>query len=123
MKTKLEMAHEYALEMLKRGDPEWRIVTDAWNLADAMWIENNEREDNDIQGLSQEEWKPDWSQAPDNANYWAMDKDGDCYWYENMPILKRVYWLSINLMPNLYNSAPSFDYTGYWKESLRERPE
>ena len=39
MKTKLEMAHEYALEMLKRGDPEWRIVTDAWNLADTMYLE------------------------------------------------------------------------------------
>lgn len=26
-------------------------------------------------------------------------------------------------MPNLDNSAPSFDYTGCWRDSLRERPE
>lgn len=63
MKTKLEMAHEYALEMLKRGDPEWRIVIDSWNLADTMYLENAERENIVCQDLSQEDWQPDWSQA------------------------------------------------------------
>lgn len=45
MKSKLEMAHEYALEMLKRGDPEWRIATDAWKLVDAMLDEFESKQD------------------------------------------------------------------------------
>ena len=28
-----------------------------------------------------EEWQPDWSQAPDWAVAWAMDMSGECYWH------------------------------------------
>lgn len=121
MKTKLEMAHEYALEMLKRGDPEWRIVTDAWNLADAMYLENAERENIVCQDLSQEYWQPDWDKAPEWAKWWAMDADEECYWFENEPEIESVTWFPINVSE--VGRAPSFDYTGNWKESLRERPE
>ena len=120
MKTKLEMAHEYALEMLKRGDPEYRIVTDAWNLADAMYIENTERKSNVSQELSQEEWQPDWSKAPEWAKWWAMDADRSCYWFSNKPTMESVTWWAITY--SIADLAPSFDYDGNWKDSLRERP-
>lgn len=41
---KAKMAHDYAIEMLKRGDPERRIAFDAWTLADAMQAEADNRE-------------------------------------------------------------------------------
>lgn len=41
---KAKMAHDYAIEMLKRGDPERRIAFDAWTLADAMQAEADKRE-------------------------------------------------------------------------------
>jgi len=28
--------------------------------------------------------RPDWSTAPDWANYWALDTDG-FFWFENKP--------------------------------------
>lgn len=43
MKSKLDMAHEYALEMLKRGDSEHRIPLAAWTLADSMQAEADKR--------------------------------------------------------------------------------
>ena len=110
MKTKREMAHEYALEMLKRGDLEWRIVTDAWNLADSMHLENAERENNVSQGLVKEEWQPDWSQAPfQDISEWYKKENGQ---YE---------WAGYNQYGKFTANAPSFGYTGNWKDSLRER--
>lgn len=123
MKTKLEMAHEYALEMLKRGDPEYRIVTDAWNLADAMYIENTERENIVSQELSQEEWQPDWSKAPKWANWWAMDIDKRAYYFKSKPYLGSSVWLMKNVCDYDSSIAPSHNYQGDWKDSLRERPE
>lgn len=29
----------------------------------------------------------DWSQAPAWANWWAVDPDGICHWFDNEPIL------------------------------------
>ena len=120
MKTKLEMAHEYALEMLKRGDPEWRIVTDSWNLADAMHLENAERENIVSEDSSQVEWQPDWSQAPDNVNYWVMDKDGESYYFEDKPVMKSATWMATT---NSVIVPAHSNYQGDWKDSLRERTE
>ena len=121
MRNKLEMAHEYALEMLKRGDPEWRIVTDAWNLVDAMHLENAERENIVCQDLSQEEWQPDWDQAPKWANWWVMTSKGVPIWIDSEPRISDngLYWC----LPRGNTEAPSFNYQGDWKDSLRERPE
>ncbi len=34
--------------------------------------------------------RPDWSQAPTWANWWAVDPDGICHWFDNEPILTDV---------------------------------
>lgn len=37
--------------------------------------------------------KPSWDQAPEWANYLAMDADGTWYWYKNQPELNvSGYW-------------------------------
>ena len=33
--------------------------------------------------------QPDWSGAPDWANFWAVDSDGYAYWYRDQPIFDR----------------------------------
>lgn len=36
--------------------------------------------------------EPDWSQAPDWANWWAVDADGDAFWYESEPRQGKDHW-------------------------------
>ena len=106
MKTKLEMAHEWAM---KHGDAETvgsrqNMIKYAWEYADAMQVEADKREckertdvlltkDKDGNclhfhhefghkkcmdcGASLEEWQPDWSQAPDGYDYWVATADHD----------------------------------------------
>ena len=126
MKTKLEMAHEYAKIMLdamvnKNIDLESydEIAYDAFLLADAMQAEADKRENNVSQELSQEEWQPDWSKAPKWANWWAMDESGESYYFKSKPDMLSTIWMSTvngNVVPTQSN------YQGSWKKSLRERP-
>ena len=39
-----------------------------------------------IAALQSDPGDPDWSQAPKWANYYAIDDDGQCFWYENEPV-------------------------------------
>ena len=61
--------------------------------------------------------KPDWSTAPEWAQYWAIDDNGDAYWYGKKPDRGDGEWRSDgNLSEDLDNRAP------FWKESLEKRP-
>ena len=94
---KAKMAHDYAIEMLKRGDPERSIAFDAWTLADAMQAEADKREkeesekkradiremlkanntfvEREGQHFDDVEWQPDWSQAPMGFNRFVVGSD------------------------------------------------
>ena len=83
MKTKLEMAHEYLLRF------SGTTVADAWEYADAMQVEAEKREKQNkdefyanladpMKKVREQEWQPDWSQAPDVATYWTMRQDMEC---------------------------------------------
>lgn len=61
------------------------------------------------------EWPgPDWSQAPDVSHFtrdridgWRMGQQGIAFW----------------LLPDgIWGQAPSFNYPGHWRDSLRRRP-
>ena len=39
-----------------------------------------------ITALQSDPNAPDWSQAPEWAEWYAIDADGQCFWYENEPI-------------------------------------
>lgn len=123
------MAHEYALELLKTthanhgylGEMEIEHIKDtAFALAEAMQAEAEKRK-------PKEEWQPDWSQAPDNlVRYFAVDESGRGGWFITKPKLCSDHWYwsdwSERDGKDNYDHAPSFGYTGNWKDSLRKRP-
>ena len=82
-----------------------------------------------MEGCGKEEWQPDWSQAPEWANWWAMDGfSKKANWYIDKPYLDddsdvESEW-NIDLKANTetYMESLSFGYQGHWKDSLRKRP-
>ena len=145
MKTKLEMAHEYLLRF------SGTTVAEAWKYADAMQAEADKREKegaaqrrkkiremlNDANTFVEregqhfddvEEWQPDWSQAPDNlVKYFAVDENGRGGWFISKPTLCSDHWYWSDFEErddnDNYDHAPSFGYTGDWRNSLRKRPQ
>ena len=157
MKTKLEMAHEYAIALIN-SDCEMqfdKFIRLCWDYADAMQAEADKREckertdvlltkDKDGNclhfhhefghkkcmdcGASLEEWQPDWSQAPDSlVKYFAVDKNGRGGWFISKPTLCSDHWYWSDFEERVdndnYDYAPSFGYTGDWRNSLRKRPQ
>lgn len=61
--------------------------------------------------------KVDWKHAPKNARWWAIDADGQAFWYCTPDIAPFTnFWHAEQL------KAPSFDYQGDFKASLTLRP-
>lgn len=128
MKTKLEMAHEYAIALLRSdsGNMEFdKFIQLCWNYAEAMQAEVDKRL---AETTCKEEWQPDWSQAPEWANWWVAtaNQGGEItggWFYENEPEF------GLGCGPSTYHSVgcmviltDSFGYTGDWRDSLRKRP-
>ena len=133
---KAKMAHDYAIEMLKRGDPERSIAFDAWTLADAMQAEADKRKSKPelpslqqtfIDGVEQpryapscDEWQPDWSQAPMGFNGFVVGSDGGYGFFTNMePQLQDDFWFvgADGIV------IKDHGYQGNWQDSLRKRPQ
>ena len=75
-----------------------------------------------------EKWQPDWSQAPDNlVKYFAVDENGRGGWFISKPTLCIDHWYWSDFEERVdndhYDYAPSFGYTGDWRNSLRKRPQ
>lgn len=68
---------------------------------------------------------PDWSRAPDWAVAWAMDDTPSrprcAFWHSQEPTHPVPGYNS--WMAGDHESAPTFGYTGDWRDSLRKRPE
>ena len=136
MKTKLEMAHEWAM---KHGNAETvgsrqNMVKYAWEYADAMQAEADKREKENkgefyanladpMKKVREQEWQPDWSQAPADATYWTMRQDGECLWWKGKPLFDGSCFYDAVGICHTVGYAPSFGYTGDWRESLRKRPQ
>lgn len=118
------MAHEYVMNYLSSPSCEnttvSNIIAVAWEYADAMQAEADKRVVSGLPEALQDDFEVDWCVAPGWAKYWAVDKYGDAYWFEKAPKLGSFRWLS--QFGELVNSAPSFNYKGDWKESLRTKP-
>lgn len=70
------------------------------------------------------EWQPDWSQAPHGFDWWAMDECGTCTWFKEKPSIGGFLFTDefIGGGDNGAVDAPSFNYSGNWRDSLRKRP-
>ena len=120
---KLTMAHEYALkqmESLSENSTMQSLVSVAWQYADAMQAEADKRVNKERPEALTEEWQPDWSQAPEWANWWAMDKDHTANFFRGKPeITNGNGWDFGGVM----QSNNSHNYQGNWQDSLRKRPQ
>nr|DAN04655.1 MAG TPA: hypothetical protein [Caudoviricetes sp.] len=158
MKTKLEMAHEWYMkhgkdnvmeksiacawqyadamqaEADKREDKKQaeriKIYADAFMNCEIQVID----EDGDCRittrqkELDRDKWQPDWSQAPEWANWWvigSLTKQG--IWSATKPNSAKIngvdYWEVTSPSGDEHLSvAPSFNYQGDWRDSLRKRP-
>jgi len=132
MKTKLEMAHEYLLRF------SGATVADAWAYADAMQVEADKRKPSEFPSVlrgacgeivavkvDDKDWQPDWSQVPVWANWWSVDENGTANFSGKKPNIEGRQWVYYSAASeNLCHiEAPSFGYTGDWRNSLRKRPQ
>ena len=59
-----------------------------------------------------------WDNAPEWANFHAIDQDGLAYWYKNKPVIDNKIWDNAN---GRYEDS-NLIVTSDWKQSLVERP-
>ena len=137
MKTKLEMAHEYAIALIN-SDSEMqfdKFIQLCWDYADAMQAEADKRKPSEFPNVlrgacgeivavkvDDKEWQPDWSQAPDVATHWTMRQDGKCLWWKGKPLFDGSCFYDAVGICHTVGYAPSFGYHSNWRESLRKRP-
>lgn len=58
----------------------------------------------------------DWSTAPKNARWWAVDADGQAHWFPAPNVAAFTnFWFSEPI------PAPDFGFEGDWRKSLVER--
>ena len=131
--NKLQMAQEYALKMLENLNPMQidkptrdGLAYECFELAEAMLAENDKRAvklpDVFFDTKQNEEWQPDWSQAPAWANYIAVYSDHcNASYFEKEPKIISGYTWGGTDGKSLLTPIPV--YTGNWQDSLRKRPQ
>ncbi len=63
--------------------------------------------------------KPSWDDAPEWAQWLAMDESGRWWWYEKRPVRKEEYWLGDDFDNGDMEEA--FPNTSLWDKSLEKR--
>jgi hypothetical protein len=67
----------------------------------------------------------DWSKAPKWANYWAMDANGICFFFQFEPKILKKYdgWTAQKTDWELDTNSQSYNLSGIdWRNSLTRRP-
>lgn len=114
-KTIEDRAHDILLKILdvkdihkvKTKESACIIAENVWNIVDAMHAEAEKRK-GEIKDNTMNDFEVDWSQIPRNdVVAWKM-KDAT-----------QAIWVAKD---NGYYLAPSFNYQGDWRDSIRERP-
>ena len=121
------MAHDYIMKLMEKSRPLTStadLIKSGWDYADAMQAEADKRvaklPDVFFDTKPNEKWQPDWNQAPEWAKYFAMDEDGEFYYFEESPSMAVRSW-----QPQSHGElGETFDhgYKGDWQDSLRKRP-
>jgi hypothetical protein len=60
--------------------------------------------------------KPDWKDAPEWANWLAMDESGEWYWYDMAPDTGSCSWVSLG-------RSCSAGVGERWEDTLTKRPD
>ena len=123
---KAKVAHEWVMKYGKVDSNYNRenTVQLAWEYADAMQAEADKRAvklpDVFFDTKQNEEWQPDWSQAPMGFNRFVVGSDGGYGFFTNMePQLQDDFWFvgADGIV------IKDHGYTGDWQDSLRKRPQ
>ena len=123
---KAKVAHEWVMKYGKVDSNYNRenTVQLAWEYADAMQAEADKRAvklpDVFFDTKQNEEWQPDWSQAPIGFNRFVVGSDGGCGFFTNMePQLQDDFWFvgADGIV------IKDHGYQGNWQDSLRKRPQ
>ena len=126
MKTKLEMAHEWAMKIIEgnvRAADASDLIDRAWQYADAMQAEADKREkekQSEYVFEAIDGWQPDWSQAPEWANFLVMSFKGTSYWHSSEPRHSGAGWVDGGHCALAHLDC--YCTLGDWRESLRKRP-
>ena len=71
--------------------------------------------------------EPDWNQSPSWAQWFAVDSDGEAWWYETQPdantkhgAWQQEFYQNIYLLTELAGNYP--ELAADWQNSLRQRP-
>ena len=68
-------------------------------------------------------FEPNWTQAPEWAQWFAIDSDGYAYWWMVDPKPSRNRWSGDGSIRSQIASLLRVDMTNIeWKETLRKRP-
>lgn len=65
---------------------------------------------------------PDWSGAPEWANWWALEPDGSTIWHEEEPSVTPFYWTSKKRMERVAGSFVTLPIGIDWRIALHARP-
>ena len=148
---KLKLAHDWAMKIIEgnvRAADASDLIEHAWQYADAMQAEAEKRNKAEAEQKRKEireilsdantfieregqhfddveEWQPDWSQAPSGALSYHIELDEldgsiQPFWTDS---LETHFDGEMFVGYKCAWNAPSFGYTGNWKESLRKRPQ
>lgn len=63
---------------------------------------------------------PDWSEAPEWAQWFAIDEDGEGFWSDYLPTRSRDYWMPVPTESKC-SFAGTFDASN-WEDSIQQRP-
>lgn len=75
--------------------------------------------------MTQQTYTPDWSKAPQQANWWARDKDGSGFWYSKRPSAHRHSFIADCCFVAADNDCPFIDCSfelDNWRDTLTVRP-
>ena len=121
---KAKMAHDWYMKHSESPSFMDTEIKMAWQYADAMQAEANKRAiklpDVFFNTKQNEEWQPDWSQAPDNMTHFAVDANGSGWFFNREPHAESdCCWYCGDDSIELDNH----NYQGNWQDSLRKRPQ
>ena len=75
--------------------------------------------------MTQQTYTPNWSKAPNDANWHARDSDGCGFWYNKRPAPSRGFWAAGCSLTIADNDCPVLDRDAAldnWRDTLTVRP-